>query len=92
MDYTFFGNGTTYKKSLDIDKRRLQYEYGIVINYNTTKPVKGAGSAFFLHVDNGRPAAGCVSIPESRMIKLMKELNSNAYIIIVNKTSEIVNY
>lgn len=68
-----------------------QYKYGMVINYNTNR-TKGAGSAFFLHVSNGRPTAGCVAIPESRMVQLMKALNNNAYIIMVNSESEIANY
>lgn len=71
---------------------QVQYKYGIVINYNTNNPVKGDGSGFFLHVSNGRPTAGCVSVPESQMLTLMKSINSGAYIINVNSQSEITNY
>jgi L,D-peptidoglycan transpeptidase YkuD (ErfK/YbiS/YcfS/YnhG family) len=71
---------------------QVQYKYAIVINYNTNNPIKGAGSAFFLHVSNGRPTAGCVAVPESHMVTLMKTINSGAYIINVNSQTEIANY
>nr|WP_238941894.1 SH3 domain-containing protein [Bacillus sp. REN10] len=83
-------------KSSKLDERlinyRVQYKYAIVINYNTYKPVKGAGSAFFLHVDNGGPTAGCVSVSESHMRQFMRQLHDNAYIMIVNNQSEIAKY
>ena len=42
------------------------YNYAVVIEYNTTAPVvQGGGSAFFLHVTDGTPTAGCVSIPQA---------------------------
>jgi L,D-peptidoglycan transpeptidase YkuD (ErfK/YbiS/YcfS/YnhG family) len=66
----------------------LQYRYAVVINYNTArKPF--AGSGFFVHVDNGRPTAGCVSLPEGEMKKLLQILHPGAYIINVNGEEEI---
>jgi len=50
------------------------YNYAVVIDYNTPNagPVRqGAGSAFFLHVTDGTPTAGCVAIPQSNLITLM---------------------
>lgn len=70
----------------------VQYKYGIVINYNTENIQKGAGSGFFLHVANGRPTAGCVSVPENQMYELMKRIKPGAYIINVNNEQEIKNY
>ncbi|EUJ33836.1 hypothetical protein MFLO_01380 [Listeria floridensis FSL S10-1187] len=70
----------------------VQYQYARVINYNTNPVVKGAGSAFFLHVDNGQPTAGCVSIPKNEMIRVIKETGNNAYIVNVNAASEITKY
>lgn len=71
---------------------QVQYKYGIVINYNINNPVKGAGSGFFLHVANGRPTAGCVSVPESHMVTLMKTIHTGAYIINVHSQNEITSY
>ncbi|GIN86232.1 hypothetical protein J6TS2_26180 [Heyndrickxia sporothermodurans] len=83
-------------KSSKLDEHLIkyptQYKYAMVINYNTYQPKKGAGSAIFLHVDNGKPTAGCVSILEKRMLYLINHLTNNAYIIIVNKESEIAKY
>jgi L,D-peptidoglycan transpeptidase YkuD (ErfK/YbiS/YcfS/YnhG family) len=39
------------------------YDQAVVIDYNRAPVVPGAGSAFFLHVGNGKPTAGCVSVP-----------------------------
>lgn len=55
------------------------YNYAVVIDYNTpnTGPVvQGAGSAFFLHVSNGTPTAGCVSIPQADLMSIMRWLDS----------------
>jgi L,D-peptidoglycan transpeptidase YkuD (ErfK/YbiS/YcfS/YnhG family) len=55
------------------------YNYAVVIDYNTRNSpggVKaGAGSAFFLHVAVGAPTAGCVSIPQDQLVRLMRWLN-----------------
>ncbi|WP_201782333.1 L,D-transpeptidase family protein, partial [Liquorilactobacillus aquaticus] len=69
-----------------------QYEYAVVINYNTSQRTKGAGSGFFLHVANGKPTAGCVSVPRSVMIQLLGTLKAGAYIVNVNNINQISNY
>lgn len=69
-----------------------QYEYAIVIDYNTASPTPGAGSGFFLHVANGRPTAGCVSVPRSVILKLLADLKPGAYIVNVNSVAEIGRY
>ncbi len=53
-----------------------EYRYAVVIDYNTTAPiVQGAGSAFFLHVANGAPTAGCVAIAQANLVSIMQWLN-----------------
>lgn len=69
----------------------VQYHYAVVINYNTAR-TPYAGSGFFLHCDNGRPTAGCVSIPTAQMRQLMQMLRPGAYIVNVNSTNEISNF
>ncbi|MCQ6280414.1 hypothetical protein [Bacillus sp. EB600] len=73
------------------DYANMQYYYVIVINYNTNA-VKGAGSAFFLHVSNGHPTAGYVSVPKSIMEQLMKRIHSGAYIVNVASKDEVTDY
>jgi L,D-peptidoglycan transpeptidase YkuD (ErfK/YbiS/YcfS/YnhG family) len=67
----------------------VQYQYSIVINYNNGI---GGGSAFFLHVGNGRPTAGCVAVSRDVMVQFMQRIVPGAYIINVNSQSEIANY
>jgi L,D-peptidoglycan transpeptidase YkuD (ErfK/YbiS/YcfS/YnhG family) len=54
------------------------YNYAVVIDYNRGHPVPGAGSAFFLHVTNGAPTAGCVAIDQPSLLTVMRWLNPGA--------------
>jgi L,D-peptidoglycan transpeptidase YkuD (ErfK/YbiS/YcfS/YnhG family) len=56
-----------------------QYDYAVVIDYNRFPVRQGAGSAFFLHVTDGSPTAGCVAIPQSRLVSIMKWLDPAAH-------------
>jgi L,D-peptidoglycan transpeptidase YkuD (ErfK/YbiS/YcfS/YnhG family) len=59
------------------------YRYAVVIDYNTanspTGVRQGAGSAFFLHVTVGQPTQGCISIPESRLVELLRWLDPSTH-------------
>lgn len=59
------------------------YKYSVVINYNTNPIVPYAGSAIFLHCSNGSYTAGCVSVPENDMLKILYWLNSSKNPIIL---------
>lgn len=52
--------------------------YAVVIGYNTGPVRQGAGSAFFLQVSDGQPTAGCVAIPQQRLIDLLRWLQPSA--------------
>jgi L,D-peptidoglycan transpeptidase YkuD (ErfK/YbiS/YcfS/YnhG family) len=54
------------------------YDYAVVIDYNRWPAVRGRGSAFFLHVTNGAPTAGCVAIAQSSLVTLMRWLDPPA--------------
>jgi L,D-peptidoglycan transpeptidase YkuD (ErfK/YbiS/YcfS/YnhG family) len=56
-----------------------QYDYAVVIDYNRFPVRQGAGSAFFLHVTDGSATAGCVAIPQSRLVSIMKWLDPAAH-------------
>lgn len=69
----------------------VQYKYAAVIGYNTVEPQFGAGSAIFLHCYGTRKSwfqcrgkrtatAGCISIPEKVMVRLLKVLRPGAVI------------
>lgn len=67
----------------------VQYEFAITLDYNNGI---GGGSAFFLHVSNGRPTAGCIAVPRSEMLFLMQKIQKGAYIVNVNSENELLNY
>jgi L,D-peptidoglycan transpeptidase YkuD (ErfK/YbiS/YcfS/YnhG family) len=50
-----------------------QYRYFAVIGFNTGA-VPGRGSAIFLHVSAGHPTAGCVSIAEPQLVRVLRWL------------------
>jgi len=49
------------------------YDHAVVIDYNRAG-VRGAGSAFFLHISNNSPTAGCVAIGAGSLQQLMRWL------------------
>ena len=54
-----------------------QYRYFAVIDYNARPVVAGRGSAIFLHVAVAA-TAGCVSLPESRLVRLLRWLQPDS--------------
>ena len=54
-----------------------QYRYFMVVDYNASPVVAGRGSAIFLHVAVGA-TAGCVSLPESRLVHVLRWLRPAA--------------
>jgi L,D-peptidoglycan transpeptidase YkuD (ErfK/YbiS/YcfS/YnhG family) len=59
----------------DLGKAGPVYDHAVVLDYNRSPAVPGAGSAFFLHVANGKPTAGCVSIPGADLDAVMRWLD-----------------
>lgn len=57
------------------------YAYALSLNYNT-KGTAGKGSAIFLHCSTGGPTAGCISVPQKDMVYFLKNLKTDARIII----------
>ncbi|UQX89348.1 hypothetical protein M6D93_04925 [Jatrophihabitans telluris] len=58
------------------------YSRAVVIDYNTNPVVKGAGAAFFLHVTNKQPTAGCVAIAAGLLDTVMRWLNPASHPVI----------
>ncbi|MFQ1003875.1 L,D-transpeptidase family protein [Modestobacter sp. SSW1-42] len=53
------------------------YDLAVVLDHNR-QGTPGAGSAFFLHVTNGAPTAGCVAIARDDLAALMRWLRPTA--------------
>jgi hypothetical protein len=50
------------------------YSHGAVIAYNSAR-TPGLGSAIFLHVSTGGATAGCVSLPASQLLAVLRWLD-----------------
>ena len=57
----------------------IAYKYAIAVNYNTAC-TPGAGSAIFLHCSTGGSTAGCISVSQSNMIQILRNLQNDALI------------
>ena len=66
------------------------YDYGAVIAYNESPVTPGAGSAIFLHVSTGGPTAGCVSLPTSQLLAVLRWLNPDSQPRIIMGTSSTI--
>jgi L,D-peptidoglycan transpeptidase YkuD (ErfK/YbiS/YcfS/YnhG family) len=53
------------------------YDQAVVIDYNRGG-TPGAGSAFFLHVSNGAPTAGCVAVDAGSLMSLLRWIDPGA--------------
>ena len=73
----------------DLPSETVAYQYVAVIEYNTSNIVKGGGSAIFLHCSKGRPTAGCISVSEEAMIKILGMLTPNTQIVIARSDEEL---
>jgi L,D-peptidoglycan transpeptidase YkuD (ErfK/YbiS/YcfS/YnhG family) len=64
------------------------YKLGIVVQYNTENPVKGHGSAIFVHIQGkpGSPTAGCVAMPESSLEGIIRWLRPDKRPLIIMGT------
>ncbi|MGW2487306.1 L,D-transpeptidase family protein [Streptomyces sp. NPDC001606] len=49
-----------------------QYAYALVIGFNYDHPVRGRGAGIFLHVNGPAATAGCVSVPEEDMRRILR--------------------
>lgn len=58
------------------------YKYAVVMDYNRDPVIAGRGSAFFLHVSEGKPTQGCISMPVRAMRWLVRWLEPSAHPII----------
>jgi len=58
------------------------YSHAVVIDYNRFPVHAGAGSAFFLHVTNGEPTAGCVAVDAGSLTTIMRWLTPATHPVI----------
>ena len=73
---------------------KYSYNYAAMVNYNVNPTRKGKGSAIFLHCTHPGSlySAGCISIPESKMIRALRLINDQAYIVLVRSAEDLLAY
>ncbi len=77
------------RRQRDQDGDRLKrddhlYDFIVEIDHNSSPRIKGRGSAVFLHLarENFGPTAGCVSMTQSAMLRLLRRLGPETKIVI----------
>lgn len=92
--YNTWQVGTVRKIWKSAEKMYIsQYNYGFVINYNTSKRIPGKGSAIFFHVwrGPGRGTTGCTAASQNNVIKILRWLKpSKNPVIIEGPLSEVL--
>jgi len=63
-------------------RNTVAYREFAFIEYNASPPVRGRGSAIFLHDELGHPTNGCISLPRRRLLELLRRLRPGATITI----------
>jgi L,D-peptidoglycan transpeptidase YkuD (ErfK/YbiS/YcfS/YnhG family) len=58
----------------DMSRSPTAYRHLAVIDYNMRPTVPGRGSGIFLHASTGRPTLGCVSLPLSQLLRVLRWL------------------
>jgi len=60
----------------------VAYRYASVIDFNYRDPVYGRGAGIFLHVQQDRATAGCVSLRESDLLPVLRWMRPGTRILI----------
>lgn len=66
------------------------YNYFASFNYNSGN-VPGVGCAYFLHCAKGNYTMGCIGIPESKMIYLLRNIDTST-VMIIDQVNKVVNH
>ena len=94
-------NSPYYNKLVDASQTGIQwnsaehlasyptaYKYAIAVNYNTAC-TPNAGSAIFLHCSTGGSTAGCISVSQTNMIRILQSLQSDTLIGIYSNSNSL---
>ena len=83
-------NDANPKQGEKLIRKDGQYDYVMVINYNTEKPVRGKGSAIFFHVWTrpGGGTAGCVAVEKQHILNIFKWIDAEKHPMILMGSRE----
>jgi L,D-peptidoglycan transpeptidase YkuD (ErfK/YbiS/YcfS/YnhG family) len=69
----------------------VAYAHFAFLDYNVDPAVPGRGSAIFVHVELGHPTNGCISLPEPRLVRLLRWLQPGARPLVVIGTAATIS-
>lgn len=67
----------TWISSEIMQSEGIHYKYGIFVDHNSNPQIPGCGSCIFIHIWSsfGKPTAGCTSLSEEQILKLLHWLD-----------------
>jgi L,D-peptidoglycan transpeptidase YkuD (ErfK/YbiS/YcfS/YnhG family) len=69
------------------------YAHFVFVEYNASPAVPGLGSAIFIHDDLGRPTNGCVTLPPSELLTLLRWLRPSLHpLVVIGTGAEIARF
>lgn len=80
--YVVSGDLSDFSSAEHMSDYPILYEYGVIIEYNMDNPVRGLGSAIFLHVKNKDYTEGCVALLRDDMLSVLKFLDGSKEVYI----------
>lgn len=84
--YNTWVAGKPAAKSMEkMHRNDILYQWGIVVDYNTSPVVPGEGSAIFLHLwkKPGTYTSGCAAFSEDNMLRVLKWLDPDKKPVVV---------
>ncbi len=66
------------------------YQFGIVVDYNFSKPEKGAGSCIFMHIktDDDQPTSGCTAMTRGELLSIINVLDARKKPVLLQCTTK----
>ncbi len=70
-----------------IFRKENNYDIILILNYNMNPVIKNKGSAIFIHIakKNYKKTEGCIALKKAHLLKIIKRINKNTTIKIVNQ-------
>ena len=83
---------TNFKHSYGEQIIRYSPAYNHILDFDyNPNGTPYAGSCFFLHCSTGKAIGGCISVPETAMVQILKKIQKNCMIVIANG-NKVYNY
>ncbi len=91
VDGSKMHDGWNKSASEHLIEYKESYNYCMNVGFNYDPVVPGSGSAIFLHCtkSGGENTAGCIAIPEDKMVKCLQMATDNTYIVILRDLADL---